>query len=261
MLTSPHLACSLTPLFLAVFLVAYAIIFLTTERDRKREFLNLIPLNSVLVIYCHWLDDFCSPDLTTHIFNHQLNNFFVIPFCMYPFSIVAVRWVIERLLVANAWWYKTILTFTILEVLIIMYVYHAVTVAAVCPCLQLTQELPLPYGMIQVDFLFVESMQFVLKWWFAYCVWRVQFLLLYPPLYGLKDLQHYVWLFMIFAGLCFVYIDLSIPPIDVHAKFFLLVVVYTLVEYFCVSKLFNLKDEGFPSLFTCCFLLLVMYLK
>ena len=255
MLTSPHLACSLTPLFLAVFLVAYAIIFLTTERDRKIEFLNLIPLNSVLVIYCHWLDDFCSPDLTTHIFNHQLNNFFVIPFCMYPFSIVAVRWVIERLLVAKAWWYKTILAFTILEVLIIMYVYHAVSVAAVCPCLQLTQELPLPYGMIQVDFLFVESMQFVLKWWFAYCVWRVQFLPFSERNWFYeRNWQHYVWIFMIFAGLWFVYID-------VHAIFFLLVVVYTLFEYFCVSKLFNLEHEGFPLLFTCYLLLLVMYLK
>lgn len=250
MLTSPHLACSLTPLFLAVFLVAYAIIFLTTDRDRKKEFLNLIPLNSVLVIYCHWLDDFCSPDLTTYIFNHQLNNFFVIPFCMYPFSIVAVRWVIERLHVADAWWHKTIIIFTMLEVLIIMYVYHAVSVAATCPCLQLTQEVPLPYGMIQVDFLYVESMQFVLKWWFAYCVWRVQFI----PFYGRTQSQHYVWIFMIFAGLWFVHID-------VHAKFFLMVVVYALFEYFCASKLYDLKYEGFPGLFSSCLLLLVMYLK
>ena len=257
MMTSPHLACSVTPLFLATFLIAYAIVFLTADLDRRREFLDIISLIFGLVIYCHWLDDFCSPDLTTHVFNHPLNSFFVIPFCVYPLSIAAVRLVIERLQIARTYWYKTIIAFTILEMLIILYVYYSVSVVASCPCLQLTQGLPLPYGTIEVDFLYVELTQFVLRWWFFYCIWRLRFI----PHYGRTWSQHFVWIFMVFVGSSFALIDLFIPPTEIHALFFQAMVVYTLFEYFCVSKLYHPPSEGFSWWFTLSFFLFAMYLN
>lgn len=127
---------------------------------------------------------------------------------MYVLLIVAVRWVIERIYVAKASWYKTIITFTILEALLIMYFYRAAGVVIDCRRLRLIAIVTLPlYSQIQVDFLFVES--------------KIKIRLL-----------RVVRIFMIFAGLRFVYIDT-----EIHAIFFPMVIIYIYTFRMCIENM------------------------
>ncbi len=269
MSTNSHLACSLTPLLLATFLLAYVVVFLTTDLGRRKDFLDLIAFSFGLVIHWHWGYNFCSQDLTRQVFNHPLNNslndFFIIPFCMHPFAIAAVRWLIERLQAADACWHKSILVFTLLEMLLILYVYHALSIVADCLYLQLTQgwlypqltrEVELPYGTVQSDLLFIESTKFVLKYWFFYGIWRVK----YIPHGERVWSQHFVWIFIVFVGSSFALIDLFIPPTKHHAWFFQTVVLYTLLEYFCISKLLYPPLKNFYRWLTVSVFLFSMYL-
>ena len=176
---------------------------------------------------------------------------------MHPFAIAAVRWVIEHLQAAHVCWRKSILVLTVLEMLIILCIYYALSIQVDCPCLQLTQEIETRYGTIQIDLLFVESTKLVLRCWFFYCIWRARFI----PHGGRVWSQHFVWIFIVFVGSSFALIDLFIPPTKCHALFFQGAVLYTLLEYFCISKLFRSPLVGFYWWVTISVFLFSMYLN
>lgn len=239
-----QIACLLTPLFMAASLVAFAIVFNITDLERRKQFLYIILYLFTGATSLHWLHvvDFgteccntkcCNQNLTTHTFKHPLNEFSVVPFCAHVFSLFVVRWIIEWLHVAKPNWHKTILFFVVLEFLIILYLYYSFRIVATLPCLQLNLGVPLPFGTLWLkDFLYVDLILYVLRAWFVYCVWRVKFI---PNDTNIQS-QDFVWIFIVAVSISFSFIDLFIPPTQLHAGFFMFMVLLALFEYLFLSK-------------------------
>jgi len=241
MFENPFLACSLTPLALGISLFSYMIVFLTPDVDRRREFLDIVYACVCFYAFAlHFVGNVCDENMSAYMFRSYLDDFFVIPLCMYSFFITTTRFIIERLQVSDICRPKTILFFTLLESILILYVYYSVQNVFYCPRLHLCEDFKVSCGLIRLDFFYVESMHFVLKWWFLYCIWRVKFLPYGDLITSTQRarLQHFVWIFMIFAGFSFLLIDLANPHPHFPTDFFVFTIGYTLLEYFCVSKLY-----------------------